>query len=293
MDRRRYERQPARLRIGRLPGVGSLPTSPPMKVYQISGREGTPTDLPVVRTVMPGADEGPDLTAASRADVGYDGAIRLSSKVERVVTPVKPAVFDPIYKDLRRVEIATGGVEKRFYCFTNNGAAMSWHTSAVLIGIDRASNIVGFLEELGFPGAQYLDSVSFDEATAVADFDGSLALAVATIDGWTSIWGPFLTADQDALLRISKEGPILTLVLEGTTGTYGFEYYRGGSRVRERMEQEGEIHSEEGEPLAEELEVFRNSDDGERRILYLMEKLTIPFDRLSSVKYDVYQLPFE
>jgi hypothetical protein len=96
---------------------------------------------------------------------------------------------------------------------------MSWHTSAILIGVDRASDIVGFLEELGFPGAQYLDSVSFDEATAVADFDGSLRLAVATVDGWTSIWGPFLTADQNALSRISNEGPIFTLILEGSTGT--------------------------------------------------------------------------
>ncbi|SIO65145.1 hypothetical protein SAMN05444166_7603 [Singulisphaera sp. GP187] len=169
---------------------------------------------------------------------------------------------------------------------------MSWHSSAVLIGVDRASDIVGLLEELGFPGAHYLHSVSFDEATSVGDFDGSLTLAVAIVDGWTSIWGPFLTADQNALSRISKEGPVFTLILEGSTGTHGFEFFRDGSRVRERMEQEGEGRSEVGEPLAEELELFRNSDDGERSILDLMGKLTIPFDRLSSVNYDVYELPF-
>ena len=169
---------------------------------------------------------------------------------------------------------------------------MSWHASAILIGVDRANDIVGFLEELGFPGAQYLHSVSFDEATAIADYDGSLGLAVATVDGWTSIWGPFLMADSEALTRLSREGPVFTLILEGASGTYGFEWYRDGCRVREWMEQGGEIHSEDGEPLAEEVEVFRNSDDGERRILELMERLTIPFGRLASVQYDAYQLPF-
>jgi hypothetical protein len=168
---------------------------------------------------------------------------------------------------------------------------MSWHTSAVLIGVDRADNIVGFLEELGFSGAQYIDTVSFDAATTVADFDGSLRLAVATVDGWTSIWGPFLAAEPNALSRISREGPIFTLILEGATGTYGFELFRDGFKVRERMEQGGNVYSEAGEPLAEELEVFQSFDSGELRMLELMEKLTIPFARLSSARYDLYQLP--
>jgi len=168
---------------------------------------------------------------------------------------------------------------------------MSWHTSAVLIGVDRASRIVELLEELGFSGAQQLDSISFDEATSVGGFDGSLTVAVATVDGWTSLWGPFLTADQKAMELISKEGPVLTLMLEGSSGTYAFEYFRDGSRVRARMEQGGEVLSEEGGPLPEELEASRDSRTGEQTLLKLMEKLTIPFDRLPGVDYKVYELP--
>jgi hypothetical protein len=172
---------------------------------------------------------------------------------------------------------------------------VSWHTSAVLIGVDRSSSLPGFLDELGFPGATRVRSVSFEEASGLGDPDGPLTLAVATVDGWTSIWGPLLIADGEALLRASRLGPVFTLILEGASGTSSFELYRDGSRVRLRLEQGGEVLKEEGEPLAEEREAFGEDDDGdgEQGILNLMEALTLPFDRLSSVEYDLYELPFD
>ncbi|WP_165250466.1 hypothetical protein [Paludisphaera soli] len=168
---------------------------------------------------------------------------------------------------------------------------MSWHTSAVLIGVDRSDGMAEFLEELGFPEARRVRSVSFQEASGFGDADGPLTVAVATVDGWTSIWGPLLVADGEALLRASRQAPVFTLIMEGGSGTYSFEWYRDGSRVRLWLAQRGEVLREEGEPLAEERETLGDDGDGEQRILKLMDSLTVPFERLASAEYDLYELP--
>ncbi|WP_165071804.1 hypothetical protein [Paludisphaera rhizosphaerae] len=168
---------------------------------------------------------------------------------------------------------------------------MSWHTSAVLIGVDRSGDVPAFLEELGFPGAVYLRSVDFEEATGLGDFGSALTVAVATVDGWTALWGPILVADQEALLRASELGPALTLIMEGASDTYGFELFRDGAKVRGRLEQAGQIIYDEGEPLSEELEVVDDPADWETRLFDLMGRVAVPIERLSEVEYDLYELP--
>jgi hypothetical protein len=169
---------------------------------------------------------------------------------------------------------------------------MSWHTSGIMIQVDRSDNIPILLDELGFPGAEYIGPISFDDATSVFDFSGSLGLSVATVDGWTSIWGPIVVADEDALVSLSRQGRVFTCIMEGASGTYSFAVYENGSRLRQWMEQEGKVYGEEGEPLVEELEIFARTDDREGRILLLLEALTLPLGRLSDINYDSYRLPF-
>ncbi len=85
--------------------------------------------------------------------------------------------------------------------------------------------------------------------------------------------------------------PNLRLIDRAVHNTlYGFEYYRGGTRVRRWFEQGGEVHFDEGPSLAEEVEVFRATDDGERRVLNLLGRLALPVGRLDEVEYDLYEL---
>lgn len=168
---------------------------------------------------------------------------------------------------------------------------MSWHTSAVLIGVDRSQDIPTFLEELGFAGAVFLRSVDFEEATGLGDLDAPMTVAAAAVDGWTALWGPILVADQEALLRASRQGPAFTLLMEGASGTYGFEMFRNGAKARARLEQGGEAIYNEGEPLPEEAEIFQRIEDDESRLLELMGRVAVPFERLSAVEYDLYELP--
>ncbi len=99
---------------------------------------------------------------------------------------------------------------------------MSWHSCAIMIHADRSGDIVGLLDEIGFPGAHRVGSTSFDEATSISifgEFGDGPGAAVATIDGWTSIWGPILYGDTDALARISRDADVFTLLLEGASGS--------------------------------------------------------------------------
>lgn len=168
---------------------------------------------------------------------------------------------------------------------------MSWHTSAVLIGVDRSGDVPELLEELGFPGAAFLKSVDFEEATALGGLGSALTVAVAVVDGWTALWGPILVADQDALLRASEQGLALTLIMEGASDTYGFELFRDGAKVRGWLEQAGQIIYDAGEPLPEELEVLEDFDRWETRLLRLVERVSVPIQRLSGAEYDLYELP--
>ena len=168
---------------------------------------------------------------------------------------------------------------------------MSWHTSAVLIGLDRSGDVPAFLDELGFPGAVFLRSVDFEEATGLGDMGSALTVAVAVVDGWTALWGPILVADQDALVRASQQGLALTLIMEGASDTYGFELFRDGAKVRGWLEQAGQIIHDVGDPLPEELEVVDRSDHWETRLLRLVERVAVPIEHLSQAEYDLYELP--
>ena len=137
---------------------------------------------------------------------------------------------------------------------------MSWHSSAILIQAESPPDDALLLGLLGFPGATEIGPIDFDTATSIEvleALEGGTGAAVALVQGWVSIWGPFLVADADAVARLSKGGAALTLILEGASGTAGFEWFRDGSLLRRWLVQEGNIISAEGDPLPEE--------DGRRR----------------------------
>ncbi len=170
---------------------------------------------------------------------------------------------------------------------------MSWHTSAILIRAERPSDQVALLDALGFPGATEVGPIDFESATSVMlleALEGGLGAAVAWVGGWVSIWGPFLVADPDALARQSSDGGgALTLILEGASGTAGFEWFRDGTLLRRWLVQEGQIMQDEGDPLPEE--DGAPADDPEARVLLVLERLALSLGTLDSVEYTLYRFP--
>src|ERR1700722_1852846 len=101
---------------------------------------------------------------------------------------------------------------------------------------------------LEFPGAMEIGPIEFEAATSIEvleALEGGLGAAVASVEGWVSIWGPFLVADSDAVAHLSKGGTALTFILEGASGTAGFEWFRDGILIRRWLVQEGEIIHDE------------------------------------------------
>ncbi len=174
--------------------------------------------------------------------------------------------------------------------------AMSLHTSGILIHADHPDDPVGLPGELGFAGAEEADagSVSFDEAPSVSildEFDDSLGASLATVDGGTSLRGPMLNADDGALARHSGAGDVVTVMLEGASGTSGFELYRGGRLWRRRREQAGQVLHDQGEHPAEEREGRRAGKDREGLVLDLPGRLALPIGRLDEPESTRYRLP--
>jgi hypothetical protein len=169
---------------------------------------------------------------------------------------------------------------------------MSWHTSAILIRSDHLPGSALLLGQLGFPGATEVGPIDFDAATSVEvldDLEGGLGAAVASVDGWVSICGPFLAADPDAAAHLSRGGAALTLMLEGASGTAGFEWFRDGHLLRRWLVQSGEVIDDEGDPLPEEAEA--PDDDHEARVLYLLGRLALSVGALGDADYTLYQFP--
>jgi hypothetical protein len=168
---------------------------------------------------------------------------------------------------------------------------MSWHTSAILIRAESLPGIPFLLGLLGFRGATEIGPIDFETATSIEVLDaleGGLGAAVATVGGWVSIWGPLLVADPDAVARLSSGGAAMTLMLEGASGTAGFEWFRDGSLLRRWLVQADDIIHGEGDPLPEESEAPAHDQEG--RVLFLLERLTLPLSQLANAEYTSYHI---
>jgi hypothetical protein len=162
---------------------------------------------------------------------------------------------------------------------------MSWHTSAILIKADFSKQHMKLFKTLDLNGAEVGDMISFEEATAT-DNEG---VAIGTVDGWTALWGntALYMVDDEGLASIAKKATIFQMTLEGTSSTAGFSWWTGGTRIRDWMRQDGKVIKNEGKPLPEENAAFTKRDD-EQAVLQILCKLTVPFERLEAIEYQLY-----
>ncbi|MBX9680348.1 MAG: hypothetical protein K2X38_16435 [Gemmataceae bacterium] len=165
---------------------------------------------------------------------------------------------------------------------------MSWHTNAILIRRDFSDDPIGLLDRLDLHDAKLAGTTSFDEAAS----SSNEGIALAFVDGWTTLWGSvaiFMVSDEE-LVRISKDADVFTMTLEGASGTAGFACYQGGKLVRDWMRQEDAVVKDEGKPLPQEKAAFAKRDD-EQAVLQILEKLTIPLDKLDAATFRMYEVP--
>ncbi len=165
---------------------------------------------------------------------------------------------------------------------------MSWHTSGLVLQRETPEKgYQAFLESLDLEDPVFQRKAPFDDAIS------GEGIAIASVDGWTSVWGALLVVSDHVLKKLSKQANAYAFLLEGTSGSFMFEWWVNGSLRRKRFIQEGKVTIDKGKPLAEEKEVFGKEVDEEQRILLLMEKLTLPFRRLTKPKYHVFQVEDE
>jgi hypothetical protein len=161
---------------------------------------------------------------------------------------------------------------------------MSWNTSAILIKSGVGEKAEKLFEILGFPNAQFVRHISFDEASS----DRLIGRALAVSNGWTVIFDPkafglFANAQiadgylpQSLELRLARTSlyyEVFAFMLAGTSSTAAFTHFVGGSRVRCLLMQEGTPAIDLGAPSEIETAVMAEESDMESAVLTIAERL--------------------
>ncbi|QDU54230.1 hypothetical protein [Aeoliella mucimassa] len=181
---------------------------------------------------------------------------------------------------------------------------MSWHTSILLIEEQTPSDFGQLLEELGFADCKPNGITDFESATSSSYKDKS----VAHVDGWTVLCdGMFfykvnfavdteppmtnglwpVPVDKVLCEKTAGGSKALGILLEGASCSYGFTWYKAGVLKRGFLSQESEVVFSEGEPLPAEAEL--DDDNLESGILHMMSTLCVPFEKLASTDFQVYE----
>jgi hypothetical protein len=138
---------------------------------------------------------------------------------------------------------------------------MSLHISVVAIQgdhIGRTKELLG-LFGFGFETGP-IEVTSLEESSRYLDNHG--CKAVYYQQGWTAIVDPELVfmIDEGACAEISRRlgSQVCGFVCEGVSGTYGFNLFRDGEKVRGFCSTNGKITEDNGQPIAEESGLDRN-----------------------------------
>ena len=172
---------------------------------------------------------------------------------------------------------------------------MGQHIAAIFIKNQVAGAPHFVLEILGFP-PQSVKQIG--ESVLLDSYERSdlrhESVASALVDGWTVVWGrPLFRQFSDAQLsRLSELGWLIYLIVEDTSGTYGFSLYTDGVVKRRWYESEGEVIVDEGGVLAQEDERDEGLDT-DWRVIRVVEKLSLTFERLYGARWGIYRVEGE
>jgi len=171
---------------------------------------------------------------------------------------------------------------------------MSLHISIISIEGDARNS----LDEL-FSKCEYASptppEVVEDWDALLSAFDSPEAKAAVFHESRTTIIDPELVMmhDDEVLTQMSSDfGPVLSMICEGVSGTYGFSVFKNGEKMRSLLSVDGEIVDSYGAPLPEEGDA---SDDelSEGRVVEILQKLGFSYESLTKAnEYILYHLEF-
>jgi hypothetical protein len=167
---------------------------------------------------------------------------------------------------------------------------MSWHIGGVVVQAETPEREFGpFLVRLGFGTPTPTESLGFDDAIDAISEEG-FGVAVGCAEGWTSAWGELLVVSDEALREASKDTRLMYFLTDGRSATHMFEWWVDGARLRKRAYQDGAVFDEEGQPLPQEVAVFKAEQDEEERIFLLVSKLCLPFRWLTRPRFQLFEV---
>ena len=161
---------------------------------------------------------------------------------------------------------------------------MSWIESGMIIQVATPeSEYRAFLESLEFENVVFKKKLAFDLAVSAG------GIAIASIEGWTILWGALALVAEERLRELSTTANIFVFLISEKTSSYMFEWWTNGTQKRKRFIEE----MDNNPSLPEEIEAFQEEDDDESRFYAIMEKLTLPFRTVRKPKYHVFNVKDE
>lgn len=164
-------------------------------------------------------------------------------------------------------------------------------------------DVPALLGAIGFPAGKPSGYVDFEEAASL-ELPG---IAAAWSDGWTVIWHPLAFSragdpppeqntlwpptTEQGLVALSNNHEIIGILLEGTSGSYGFVYYANGQRRRCRLAVGSEVAIDFGEPLDQEVAAHKEKGDEEDRLLRFLEAMGVPISSFEDARYMLWATP--
>lgn len=167
---------------------------------------------------------------------------------------------------------------------------MSWHTNGLLVRVETPEKAYqSFVERLEVGTPTFQEKLPFDDAIDAIMADGT-GIAIASVGGWTSVWGEMMFVSPTVLEELSKSADVLSFMTFGSSATHGFQWWTGGTCRRNRVYQDGKVTEEDGEPLPEEVAAFKAEKDEEQRIFALIDTLCLPTRQLTKPKFHVFEI---
>jgi hypothetical protein len=169
------------------------------------------------------------------------------------------------------------------------------HIGVVSIEGDHRREIPEILARLRYTVLETFRSNDADQASEELEWGpdrNKVAKVVYFSEGFTHIVDPEMVLMGDSIwLECSLKwgNRVIGWICEGASGSYGITVYESGRKIRNVFRVDGEIKTNEGEPLVEE---FGLNWEGawETDVLELADQLGASFDMSVDREYEIYYL---
>lgn len=165
--------------------------------------------------------------------------------------------------------------------FPKGGENLSLTLSLLLVKGDIRPTITELFAVYDYTAIRYKPEVTWDEVISTC-WDSYAYKAITYSSGWTFIYDPemVLFAFDEESAHISRNHDVCSIIIQGTSDTYGFNYYQNGQKTRSFLSIDGDVVENLGECLSIE-QHLNLQEASEDTIFALLKELKIDFDRIT------------